>query len=735
MRHVLQRLARRLFRRLFRVELRGWEHYPHDERRLLIVANHVSYLDGALLAAFLPDVPIFVINTRVARHWWVKPFIAITRHISIDPTNPHYLKTLIQHLKAGERVAVFPEGRISVTGALMKIYEGPALAADKADAALLPVYIEGAQYSLWSRLGGVVRRRPFPRIRLTLLPPRRLTATGGNGRARRQQLGRQLDEWMAELAYAGMNIDQPLVMALLETWARQGGGRVILEDAQQQRLGWRALFARAFILADLLEAECAGQRNVGLLLPNTAAAVIGLLALHLRGRTPVVLNFTVGAHELIGACHTAQVQTVCTSRAFVQAANLDAPVAALGEHVQVRFLEDLRPRATLAVRLRGLARALTAERSYRRWAGLARPDDPAVILFTSGSEREPKGVVLTHRNLLANFAQARAALDIMSSDVILNVLPMFHAFGLTTATLTPLLLGTRVILYPSPLHYHLIPELAYERRATVLFGTNTFLMGYGRHADPYDFSSVRLVIMGAEPLREDTRRLWVEKFGIRISEGYGLTEASPVLATNTRRHHRSGTVGKLLPGIQHYLAPVEGITGGGLLCVRGANVMAGYLLPDQPGQLVPPHTERGPGWHDTGDIVRIDDDGFVAILGRAKRFAKLGGEMISLAMVEQLAADCWPEDQHAALNLPDPIKGESIVLLTTHRGAERHELVVIAHREGLGELYIPRRVLAVREIPLLGSGKPDYPGARRLAEMLGTRTSHAPSVECGNRAD
>jgi len=728
MRHVLQRLARGLFQRLFRVELRGWEHYPHDEQRLLIVANHTSYLDGALLAAFLPDVPIFVINTHVARHWWVKPFIAITRHISIDPTNPHYLKTLIQHLKAGERVAVFPEGRISVTGALMKIYEGPALAADKADAALLPVYIEGAQYSLLSRLRGLVRRRPFPRIRLTLLPPRRLTATGSNGRARRQQLGRQLDELMTELAYAGMNSDQPLVMALLETWERHGGGRIILEDAQQQRFGWRALFTRAFILADLLNAECAGQKNVGLLLPNTAAAVIGLVALHLRGQTPVVLNFTVGAHELIGACRTAQVQTVCTSRAFVQAANLDAPVAALSERVRVLFLEDLRPRATLPVRLRGLARALTPEWSYRRWAGPVRPDDPAVILFTSGSEREPKGVVLTHRNLLANFAQARAALDIMPRDVILNVLPMFHAFGLTTATLTPLLLGTRVVLYPSPLHYHIIPELAYEHRATVLFGTNTFLMGYGRQADPYDFSSVRLVIMGAEPLREDTRRLWVEKFGIRISEGYGLTEASPVLATNTRRHHRSGMVGKLLPGIEYYLEPVEGIAEGGLLCVRGANVMAGYLLPDQPDQLVPPCTERGPGWHDTGDIVRVDENGFVAILGRAKRFAKLGGEMISLAMVEQLAADCWPEDQHAALNLPDPVKGENIVLLTTHRAADRHDLIVIAHREGLGELYIPRRVLTVREIPLLGSGKPDYPGARRLAESLAAppkRPSHA----------
>lgn len=716
MRRLLQRLARCLFRGLFQVELRGWEHYPHHELRLLIVANHVSYLDGALLAAFLPDLPVFVINTHMARYWWVKPFIAITRHISIDPTNPLYLKILIQHLKAGERVAVFPEGRISVTGALMKIYEGPALAADKADAALLPVYIEGAQYGLLSRLGGMVRRRIFPRIRLTLLPPRRLTAIAGNGRARRRHLGRQLDEWMTELAYAGKAVDQPLAMAMLEAWERHGGSPVILEDAQGQRLSWRALFTRAFILAELLEATCAGQRNVGLLLPNAAAVVVAFLALHLRGRTPVVLNFTAGIHDLISACHTAEVRTICTSRAFVTTANLQPHLAALSKRVQVLFLEDLRLRATLPVKLRGLAQALTPKRSFRCWAGLGRGDDPAVILFTSGSEREPKGVVLTHRNLLANVAQARAMLDIMPCDVILNPLPLFHAFGLTTATLTPLLLGTRVILYPSPLHYHVIPELAYERSVTVLFGTNTFLMGYGRHADPYDFFRVRLVVMGAEPLREDTRRLWAEKFGLRISEGYGLTEASPVLATNSRRHHRSGAVGKLAPGLDYYLEPVAGIAEGGLLCVRGANIMAGYLQSDQPGRVIPPQTGRGPGWHNTGDIVRIDSDGFITLLGRAKRFAKLGGEMISLTTVEQLAADCWPEDQHAAINLPDPVKGETIVLLTTHRSADRQELIVAAHRAGLSELHLPRRVIVAREIPLLGSGKPDYPGARRLVE-------------------
>jgi acyl-[acyl-carrier-protein]-phospholipid O-acyltransferase / long-chain-fatty-acid--[acyl-carrier-protein] ligase len=552
MRQLLQRLTRGLFRWLFRVELRGWEHYPRAEPRLLIVANHVSYLDGALLAAFLPDVPIFVINTHMARHWWIKPFIAVTRHISIDPTNAHYLKTLIQHLKAGERVAVFPEGRISFTGALMKIYEGPALAADKADAALLPVYIEGAQYSLLSRLGGIARRRPFPRVRLIMLPPRRLSAPAGNGRARRRQLGRQLDELMVDLAYAGMKIDQPLVSAMREAWERHGGGRVVLEDIQQQRLGWRALFTRAFILAELLEPECAGQRNVGLLLPNSAATVIAFLALHLRGRTPVLLNFTAGTPNLLSACRIAQVKTVLSSRVFVATANLEPQAAALGEQVQVLFLEDLRPRATLPVRLRGLARALTPTHHFRRWAGPVRADDPAVILFTSGSEREPKGVVLTHRNLLANVAQARAVFDVTPRDVVLNPLPLFHAFGLTTATLTPLLLGTRVLLYPSPLHYHVIPELSYERRVTVLFGTNTFLMGYGRHADPYDFSSVRTggdgrgtaaggdpPAVGGEVRHSDQRGLWSD----RSQSGAGHQQPPP----SSRRHGRQAVPG---PGIR-----------------------------------------------------------------------------------------------------------------------------------------------------------------------------------------
>lgn len=707
-------LVRGLLRLLFRVEVRGLEHWPHEERRLLIVANHVSFLDGVLMSAFLPEIPVFVINTRMAERWWVKPFIALTRHITIDPTSPLYLKLLIQHLKDGERVAIFPEGRITVTGALMKIYEGPAVAADRAGAVLLPVHLEGPQYSLFSRLGGTVRRRLLPRMRLTVCPSCRLEPPVGlTGRVRRRWLGNRLEGLMAELVFQSFPSERSLFEALLEARDLHGGGQAIVQDLERRPLNYRQLLLRCLVLEQLLERR--GGRYVGLLLPGSVAAVACFIALHLQNRVPVMLNFTVGAAGLVSACRTAGVERVLTARAFVAAAGLEDTLARLAEAVEVVYLEDLKPLATPVVRLRGLWRAWRPRSSYRRLAGPVGPDEPAVVLFTSGSEGAPKGVVLSHRNLLSNYAQIQAILDISPRDLCLSTLPLFHSFGLTTCTLVPLLAGIQVFLYPSPLHYHVIPELAYELRATILFGTNTFLMGYGRSADPYDFFSMRLVVAGGEALRPETRRLWAEKFGIRLIEGYGVTEASPVLAANSPKHHRSGSVGRLVPGVEHYLAPVEGIAQGGRLCVRGANIMAGYLFHDRPGQVQPPATERGPGWYDTGDIVAIDADGYVTILGRAKRFAKIGGEMVSLATVEGLAADLWPEQQHAAASLPDPVKGEQIVLLTTRRDADRQALVRGAQVAGLGEIFVPRRVRVVDGLPLLGSGKLDYAALRTLA--------------------
>ena len=297
-----------------------------------------------------------------------------------------------------------------------------------------------------------------------------------------------------------------------------------------------------------------------------------------------------------------------------------------------------------------------------------------MILFTSGSEGTPKGVVLTHRNILANAAQAASRIDFHSGDKVFNVLPIFHSFGLTAGTVLPLISGVPVYFYPSPLHYRIVPELIYGSNATIIFGTDTFLGGYARTAHPYDFRSVRYCFAGAEPVKASTRETYMEKFGLRILEGYGVTETSPVISINTPMYNRSGTVGKIMPGMEYRLDPVPGIVDGGRLHVRGPNVMAGYLRAEKPGVLEAPQD----GWHDTGDIVAIDEGGFVTIRGRAKRFAKIGGEMISLAAVEALAGELWKGSLAAVATVPDARKGERLVLVTDAGNATRAEFLAFA---------------------------------------------------------
>jgi acyl-[acyl-carrier-protein]-phospholipid O-acyltransferase/long-chain-fatty-acid--[acyl-carrier-protein] ligase len=445
------------------------------------------------------------------------------------------------------------------------------------------------------------------------------------------------------------------------------------------------------------------------MVPNSIGAAVAFLALQATGRVPAMLNHTAGADAVLSACRTAQLRTIVTSRRFIELAKLDALAAQLGGAVEIIWLEDLRARLGLVDKLYGLFALRFAASRHRRLGILA--SDPAAILFTSGSEGTPKGVVLSHANLLANRRQLAARVDFSPADQVLNALPMFHSFGLTAGFLLPLLAGVRVFLYPSPLHYRIVPELAYGIGATLLFGTDTFLAGYGRAAHPYDFYALRYVFAGAEAVREETRRVWSERFGKRILEGYGVTECSPVIAVNTPMHFKAGTVGRLLPLLEHRLDPVPGIAGGGRLLLHGPNIMSGYLRPEAPGTLAPPED----GWHDTGDIVRIDDEGFVTIAGRAKRFAKLAGEMVSLGVAERIAVAAYPDQRHAVVALPDSRRGERLVLVSEAPQVTREALVDAAHREGLPEIAIPRDVVSTAALPLLGSGKTDYAAVLRLA--------------------
>lgn len=718
---LIKSLLRWILISLYRVDIKGIENLDDVGERALFIANHTSFIDALLLGVFLPDKLTFAVNTQVANNPWLKPFLKMVKIFPMDPTNPMSLKSLVRYVKEGNKVVIFPEGRITVTGALMKVYDGTGLVADKTQASIVPIRIEGAQYTPFSRLKGRVRLRWFPTIQLNILPVTTITPPEDiKGRARRKYAGRQLADLMTEMMFATSDYQRTLFKALLDARKIHGRKKLIVEDIERKPLSYHALILRSFAIGRLLKGMSHSGEVLGVLLPSSANTVAVFTGMHAFSRVPAMLNYTAGEHGMIKACETATIKHVITSHRFIKLAKLEEACTALSKQVTLHYLEDMVKYITLSSRIFAWIAARFADIYYWKNNKGTSYEDPAVVLFTSGSEGTPKGVVLSHANLLANREQLAARVDFTGQDVILNALPMFHSFGLTAGTLLPLLSGMKTFLYPSPLHYRIVPEISYDINATILFGTNTFLSGYARFAHPYDFYSVRYVFAGAEKLQEENRRIWSDKFGVRIFEGYGATETSPVLAINTPMDNQPGSVGRLIPGVSHHLEPVPGVEEGGRLFVSGPNVMSGYYLHDNPGVLAPPVSEYGVGWYDTGDIVRIDDSGFVTICGRAKRFAKIGGEMVSLSAAEELANACWPDGMHAVIAVPDPQKGEQLVLLTTSPDAERSDIMAYAKTQKIGEINIPRKIICTDKIPLLGTGKLDYQGVSQFVhEAMG----------------
>jgi acyl-[acyl-carrier-protein]-phospholipid O-acyltransferase/long-chain-fatty-acid--[acyl-carrier-protein] ligase len=711
MRKLLRPLLRGLARLLFRVDIQ-LRQADFSQPRLLVVANHESFLDGLLIGLFLPIDPVFVVHTGIANNFWFRILLSQVDYLAVDPTSPMAMKKVIRLIESGRPVVIFPEGRITQTGSLMKVYDGPAFVAAKTGATVIPVRLDGAARSYFSRLSGKYPKELFPKIRLTVLPERHFPMPDApTAKLRRRKSGEAMRRLMQEMIFASRP-QQTLYTALCDAAEIFGGRRRLLEDVKQIEYSYNDLLKMALILGRQIERVSAPDERIGLLLPNLAATLGLIFGLSARRRVPAMLNYTAGGEAMQSACVAAEIRTIVTSRAFVEQAKLSEKLAGL-RGVQLLYLEDIRARIGFADKLWLVAWAIHWPRAFELPTS---PEDAAVVLFTSGSEGQPKGVVLPHRAILANIAQIRAVIDFSVDDKVLNALPIFHSFGLTAGALLPVLTGASLFLYPSPLHYRIIPELAYDRSCTVLFGTSTFLGNYAKFAHPYDFYRLRYVVAGAEKLSEAVRGLWFEKFGVRIFEGYGATETAPVLAVNTPMAYKTGTVGNLLPGIEHRLQAVPGIANGGLLHVRGPNVMAGYLKADRPGVLQPPVSEVGDGWYETGDIVECDEEGFIKIVGRVKRFAKIAGEMVSLEVVEKLATATSPALVHAASSQPDAGKGEALVLFTTDGALSRELLAAKARDLGMPELAVPRKIQRVDALPLLGTGKIDYVTLKRLAE-------------------
>ena len=712
---VVKYIIRFILQLLFRVEIKGMDNYREAGDKVMIIANHTSFLDAVLLSIFLPNRLTYAIDTEMAKKWWISPFGHIVRLFPMDPVNPLSIKSFIKDLNKNRHAVIFPEGRITMTGTLMKIYDGPGLIALKTGAEILPIHIEGAQYSFFSRLKGVERRHFFPKIKLTILPPQTIELDDAIvGRARRLEAGKILKKIMINMVYSTTNRDITLMDKLLSARKIHGASKQVLEDIERKPLNYRKMMLKTSVLSRLMTPDTQEGDVVGLLLPNTAVTVLSFFALQSIARTPAMLNYTAGYKGLLSAIEASKIKTVFTSRRFIDVAKMDDLAASLEQKINLVYLEDLAQKVTWQDKLYGVVCATIPKIFARQWANV-KPDDPAVVLFTSGSEGVPKGVVLSHKNIISNSVQLGTKIDFNENDIILNALPLFHSFGLSTATLVALLNGLKVFLYPSPLHYRVIPELAYDINATMLFGTNTFLKGYAKFAHSYDFYSIRYVFAGAEAVQQETKTLYSEKFGLRILEGYGATETSPVISMNTPIDYQSGTVGTLLPGMEYQLRSVPGIEEGGQLFLKGDNIMSGYFRHEKPGVLEPAQSDLGKGWYDTGDIVEIDADRFITIKGRVKRFAKLGGEMVSLSVVEELASQCWPDDLHAVVSIPDSAKGEKLVLLTTRENAQRQELSVFAKAHHFGDLNVPKKIIFIEKLPLLGTGKTDYQTAKELA--------------------
>lgn len=745
---------RRLFIWFYRFEVEGMENYPalDSKEPLVIVANHTSFLDGTILGVFLPEKLTFAVSSEFCNKWWAKIFLKYGNIYPIDVNNPMVTKDLIEITRKGNRFVIFPEGRITVTGALMKIYEGPGLIADKAGAKILPIRINGAQYSPFSRLKGKVRIQWFPKITMTILPAQQFKIPAEiRGRQRREVIGLKLYELMTNMMFASSKNDSTLFQALIDASRNHGRKINVLEDIKQQPMNYQRLIAASFFLANKLRKITKAKENIGLLLPNSLALMTTFFGLQAIGRVPALLNYTSGAENIISMCRVANIQTLISSRQFIEQGKYSALIEKLQQAgINLCYLEDFKKTGKFAAALASLfpeyyyhhlhdstaaspRDSITPPRgatttSSRDSATTSSRDliagprknpnkssQPAVILFTSGSEAKPKAVVLSHQNLIANCRQMGSVIDLNSNDKIFNPLPLFHSFGLTTATLLPLFNGVKIFLYPSPLHYRVIPEMVYSENSTILFGTDAFLAGYASHAHPYDFYSLRYVFIGGEHLRESTRQLWAENFGLRILAGYGTTETSPVIACNTPMTYKPDTVGKFLPGITYRLEPVEGVEDAGKLIVSGPNVMLGYYLNNNPGELQPPLNHE----YDTGDIVSIDDQGYVTIKGRLKRFAKIAGEMLSLTAIENYISELWPDYLHAVIAADDEKRGQRLVLITTYNLASRELLLEYYHNISLPELYLPKQIYHANELAMLANGKIDY---NNIGEMINKKT-------------
>ncbi len=695
-----------------KVRIHGLENLDNIQNKGVLVCNHVSTLDVMNLFAFLPENVVYAINKKNLTNPLAKWAMRYANVINFDHLNPEAINNVVDTVKNGNLCLIFAENQVTSTGTLMKIYDAPGIVADRADAPIIPVWIQGAKYGYCSQLRGKIPVRPMPKTDIYVLPPKYYKI---NSKENRELVSHDIYQVLLEASFKasftpGLSLFKN-VMKTAKIYGKDGWikRRKVITDIERKSKSFKDLLLASYVLGGKFNQFTQQDERVGVLLPNTIPCIATIFGLSAYKRIVTMLNYTFSKDNMISCCQTAKVKQVITSKKFIAMMKGQHFIEAFqNEGINVIYLEDIKKTISLKNKLHALWLYKRKTVPFENGG-----ENTCFILFTTGSEGRPKAVNLSHDNIMANIHQIATLIPINKDDLTFNVLPVFHAFGLTGGTLFPLLSGSKVFLYPSPLHYRIIPELCYEYKATIMFGTDTFIRNYAKVAHPFDFYTLKYIVAGAEALKKDTVDLWYNRFGIRVLQGYGATETSPVLSVNTPIMWRKDAVGQMLPGIEFRLDKVEGVENAGELVVKGPNIMKGYYMHDNPDVLQAPEG----GWYKTGDVVEVDQHGYIFIRDRIKRFAKLGGEMVSLSAVEKFAKKAYKnlDFDLAAVAIAHGNKGEQIILVVNNNDIDISTIASYIQANKHSNLYVPKAILFVEDIPVTGSGKKDYIKIKKIA--------------------
>lgn len=712
-----------LARLIYRVTATGREHLP--EGGFLLLPNHITFVDAMVLLLACKRPVRFIIDDSYYRHPILNPFLRLAGAIPITPRRAKdAMRAAAERIRAGEIVCVFPEGQLSRSGTLMRLRRGYELIARQAEAPVVPVWMDELWGSIFSFKGGKFfskwpKQWPYP-VAVAFGKP--LTPDEADIATVREELLK-----LGEMCYSNRAVlREHLAYACLRGLKRKPFGTAIVDGLDHSTLSRGKLLGVATALARHLRQRCPEQR-IGIVLPPGKGGVVANVAVMLAGKIPVNLNFTSSNEAIRSSQVQAGLRTIISAR----------PMAKKLENFpwteETLHLDEVLPAMKPAILAWWLVSLVTPARLLATLLHVPRVGDrgEAILLFTSGSSGMPKGVPLTHRNILGNVSQFSMMLASRPDDLVVASLPFFHSFGCTVTLWYPVIEGVKVVTYPSPLEAAKIAALVERYSATIMFGTPTFLRAYLRKVEPPQLKTLRLLITGAEKLQRDIATAFEERFKMPVYEGYGLTETSPVVSVNLpdpvppkdgvsiQPSSRPGSTGKMAPGIAAEIRDTESgakltLHETGMLWLRGPNIFEGYLNdPERSAEVL--HD----GWFKTGDLGRFDEDGFLFIEGRLSRFSKMGGEMVPHEVVEQkilaaLKLDAHSERVIAIMGVADEAKGEALVLLSSIE-IDAQQLRSALREAEVPNLWVPRTIRRVDEIPLLASGKLDLGKCKELA--------------------